>query len=118
MEQRILGGEEGVPVSPLCLGTMFFGTLVDEEASFAVLDRFLDAGGTFIDTANSYSFWAGGTGDESELLLGRWLASRGVRDQIVLATKVGARPGLAAPREGLSAETIKAGLEGSLRRLG
>lgn len=118
MEQRILGGETGVPVSALCLGTMFFGTLVDEAASFAVLDRFLEAGGTFIDTANNYASWVGGTGDESELLLGRWLASRGVRDQIVLASKVGARRSLAAAREGLSAEAIKAGLEGSLRRLG
>jgi aryl-alcohol dehydrogenase-like predicted oxidoreductase len=118
MEQRILGGETGVPVSALCLGTMFFGTLVDEATSFAVLDRFLEAGGTFIDTANNYSYWVGGTGDESELLLGRWLASRGVRDRIVLASKVGARPGRGAPREGLSAEAIKSGVEGSLRRLG
>lgn len=118
MEQRILGGAEGLPVSALCLGTMFFGTLVDEAAAFAVLDRFIDAGGTFIDTANNYSSWAGGTGDESELLLGRWLASRGVRDRVVLASKVGARPGVTSPREGLSAEAIKAGIEGSLRRLG
>ncbi|WP_312877517.1 aldo/keto reductase [Lentzea indica] len=122
MEQRLLG--EGLGVSALCLGTMYFGTTVDERQAFAVLDRFVEAGGTFIDTANTYSFWVpGGTGVESEELLGRWLASRRVRDQVVLATKVGALPdppGAAWPEhaEGLSREVVRAQAAASMRRLG
>ncbi|NKE55908.1 aldo/keto reductase [Lentzea sp. PSKA42] len=103
---------------------MYFGTTVDERQAFAVLDRFVEAGGTFIDTANTYSFWVpGGTGVESEELLGRWLASRRVRDQVVLATKVGALPdppGAAWPEhaEGLSREVVRAQAAASMRRLG
>lgn len=114
----------GVGVSSLCLGTMYFGTTVDEERAFAVLDRFAEAGGTFIDTANTYSFWVdGGTGVESEELLGRWLKSRGNRDELVLATKVGALPdppGAAWPEhaEGLSREVVRRQLTASMRRLG
>jgi aryl-alcohol dehydrogenase-like predicted oxidoreductase len=114
----------GVGVSALCLGTMYFGTTVDEERAFAVLDRFVEAGGTFIDTANTYSFWVdGGTGVESEELLGRWLSSRGIRDELVLATKVGALPdppGAAWPEhaEGLSREVVRWQLTASLLRLG
>lgn len=116
-------GRSGLAVSALCLGTMYFGTTVDEQSAFAVLDRFVEAGGTFIDTANTHSFWVpGGTGVESEELLGRWLASRGVRDQVVLATKVGALPdppGAAWPEhaEGLSRE-VRAQATASMRRLG
>ena len=111
-------------MSALCLGTMYFGTTVDEQRAFAVLDRFVEAGGTFIDTANTYSFWVpGGTGVESEELLGRWLASRGVRDEVVLATKVGALPdppGAAWPEhaEGLSRDVVRAQATASMRRLG
>ncbi|KJK46500.1 oxidoreductase [Lentzea aerocolonigenes] len=121
MEQLSISG---VGVSALCLGTMYFGTTVDEERAFAVLDRFVEAGGTFIDTANTYSFWVdGGTGVESEELLGRWLTSRGIRDELVLATKVGALPdppGAAWPEhaEGLSREVVRAQLTASMRRLG
>jgi aryl-alcohol dehydrogenase-like predicted oxidoreductase len=122
MEYRNLGGD-GPRVSALCLGTMFFGTTVDEPTSMRILDRFAEAGGTFIDTADSYAFWVGGTGDESEELVGRWLANRGARDRTVVATKVGARPespGASWPEhaEGLSAKAIRAGAEASLRRLG
>jgi aryl-alcohol dehydrogenase-like predicted oxidoreductase len=111
----------GTRVSALCLGTLPFGSTVDEETSFAILDRFTEAGGTFLDTANNYVFW-NGTGDESEELLGRWLAARGNRDQVVLATKMGGRPRVPGTglenAEGLSAPVIKAAAEGSLRRLG
>ncbi|GLW62869.1 oxidoreductase [Actinomadura rubrobrunea] len=107
----------------IALGAMWFGTKVDEETSFAILDRFTEAGGTMIDTANNYAFWlTGGVGGESETVLGRWLASRKKRDQVVLGTKVGARP--TAPgmglenTEGLSEKAIRAAVEGSLRRLG
>ncbi|MFF0384945.1 aldo/keto reductase [Streptomyces sp. NPDC004286] len=122
MKQRRIGGESGLEVSALCLGAMHFGTKTDEATAFAVLDRYLEAGGTFIDTANTYAFWAG-TGEESEALLGRWLSSRGVRDQVVLATKVGALPvPLDAPwpqaAEGLSREVLTRQAEASLKRLG
>ncbi|GAA1368805.1 aldo/keto reductase [Streptomyces beijiangensis] len=122
MKQRVIGGAG--KVSGLCLGAMGFGTWVDEKTSFAVLDRFLEAGGTFIDTADCYAFWAdGGKGPESELLLGRWLASRGVRDQVVLSTKVGGLPtgpldAWPGNAEGLSAPVIRRQAEASLRNLG
>ncbi|MEU6808266.1 aldo/keto reductase [Streptomyces sp. NPDC046831] len=124
MRQRRIGGETGLDAGALCLGAMHFGTTTDEATAFAVLDRFLEAGGTFVDTANTYAFWAdGGTGEESEALIGRWLSSRGVRDRMVLATKVGALPvPLDAPwpqaAEGLSAEVIRRQAEASLKRLG
>ncbi len=107
------------------LGTMHFGTKQDEQLSFDLLDRFVDAGGTVLDTADCYAFWLheSGHGGTSEELLGRWLAARpGMRDRIRISTKVGAEPvgpGVwPANREGLSAPAIKAGLEGSLGRLG
>ncbi|MGI5128271.1 aldo/keto reductase [Pseudonocardia sp. CA-107938] len=125
VEHRTLSdGGAGLEVSALCLGTMYFGTTVDEERAFAVLDRFVEAGGTFLDTANTYSFWVpGGTGVESEELLGRWLASRRIRDEVVIATKVGALPdppGAAWPEhaEGLSYEVVRSQAEASMRRLG
>lgn len=131
MRYRTLAGGTGPEVSTLCLGAMMFGTEVDEETSFAILDRFAEAGGTFVDTSDNYACWVdGATGDESELVLGRWLASRGARDRMVIATKVGARPDPArgplwldrAPgignSEGLGAKAVRAGAEGSLRRLG
>src|ERR1700761_3892048 len=98
MMLHTLGGTGGLDVSALCLGVMTFGTAVDEATSFAILDRFTEAGGAFIDTANNYGVWADGrTGDESERLLGRWLTSRRARHRVVLATKAGARA-VPAPR--------------------
>ncbi len=125
MHYRTLGGARGPRISAVCLGTLPFGTTVDEPTSFAILDRFAAAGGTFVDTANHYGCWVpGATGDESEALLGRWLRSRGAAGRTVLATKVGARPDPArgarwpANAEGLSAAAVRTGIEGSLRRLG
>ena len=67
--------------------------VTDEKTSFAILDRYVEAGGTFIDTSDNYAFWVdGGQGGQSEELLGRWRRSRGVGDEIVIATKLGARP--------------------------
>ncbi|MDP9846893.1 aldo/keto reductase [Streptosporangium lutulentum] len=109
---------------PLALGTIPFGTTLDDKAGFAILDRFAEAGGALLDTANNYPFWnEGATGDESELAIGRWLAARGNRDRMVLSTKCGARPTVPGDRtlnsaEGLSATTIATAAEGSLRRLG
>ncbi len=116
-------GRTGLQVSELCLGTMFFGTTVDEATTFSLLDAFVEAGGNFIDTANCYSFWVnGGVGDESERVLGRWFRARGLRDTLIVATKVGARPrspGAPWPeqKEGLTAPVIRTAVEDSLRRL-
>ncbi|ATE53255.1 aldo/keto reductase [Actinosynnema pretiosum] len=77
----------------VALGTMYFGTTVDEATSRAILDRFAERGGRVVDTANCYAFWApGGTGEESELLIGRWLADTGARDEVLLTSKVGCLP--------------------------
>jgi aryl-alcohol dehydrogenase-like predicted oxidoreductase len=111
-------------VSVLSLGAMRFGTTTDEATSFAILDRYVAAGGNFIDTSNNYLFFVNGTqGGESEALLGRWRASRGIGDEIVIATKVGAQPTAPAthfntPREGLSRAAIREASERSRERLG
>jgi len=111
-------------VSVLSLGAMRFGTVTDEATSFAILDRYVAAGGNFIDTSNNYLYFVNGTrGGESEALLGRWRASRGIGDEIVIATKVGARPitpaaGPGTPREGLSRAAILKASEDSRERLG
>jgi aryl-alcohol dehydrogenase-like predicted oxidoreductase len=110
-------GNTGVQVSALCLGAMYLGTRQDEATSFRLLDQYVDAGGTFIDTANIYAHWIpGGHGGESEALLGRWMKQRGHRDRLFLASKVGfGYPGV--PR-GLTPELIKEECEKSLKRLG
>ncbi|THV33429.1 aldo/keto reductase [Glycomyces buryatensis] len=121
--ERMALGTEGIAVSRMCLGAMALGGVQDKETSYAILDRFVELGGNFIDTANCYMFWLpDGTGDESEHLLGSWLADRGGREDLVLATKVGRRPsfpggGLEAS-EPLTSERIAASLEESLERLG
>ncbi|GAA2629465.1 aldo/keto reductase [Actinomadura fulvescens] len=108
-------GASDLRVSPLCLGGNPFGWTADEETSFAVLDAYAEAGGNFIDTADMYSCWVpGNSGGESETIIGRWMKARGNRDQLVIATKVGALPGV----DGLAPETIRRGVDDSLRRLG
>jgi len=104
---------------------MSFGTLVDEDTSFALLDRFVERGGTWIDTADCYSFWASesGHGGASEEVIGRWLAARpGARQQVRISTKVGAEPlwpgSWPDHRTGLSPRAIGAAVEGILDRLG
>lgn len=109
---------------PFVLGAIPFGSTVDDETSFAIMDRFVAAGGTTIDTSNNYPYWLDGcTGDENELCIGRWLKSRGNRDEVRISTKVGARPRTPDDKtpgnwEGLSAKVIEAAVEGSLERLG
>jgi aryl-alcohol dehydrogenase-like predicted oxidoreductase len=111
-------------VSVLSLGAMRFGTSTDEATSFAILDRYVASGGNFIDTSNNYLFYVNGTqGGESEALLGRWRTSRAIGDEIVIATKVGARPIAPAtdfdtPREGLSRAAIREASRRSRERLG
>jgi aryl-alcohol dehydrogenase-like predicted oxidoreductase len=105
----------------LVLGTMYFGTRTDEATSYALLDRYVEAGGRVLDTANCYSFWSSptGHGGQSEALLGRWLAlNPGLRDELVLATKVGVEPVDGGGIEGLSAPVIERESARSLDRLG
>ncbi|MFG2516416.1 aldo/keto reductase [Streptomyces sp. NPDC048584] len=125
MKYRTIGtGPHSRRVSVLALGAMLFGSRTDEKTSFAVLDRYVEAGGNFIDTSDNYAFWIdGGQGGQSEELLGRWRRSRGAGDEIVVATKLGARP--LAPGtsytdnpEGLSAKVIRESSERSRERLG
>ena len=103
-------GRTDLDVFPLCLGGNVFGWTADEPQSHAVLDAYTAAGGNFIDTANSYLVEHG----RSETTIGRWLAGRGTRDRLVLATKVGG--GRGAVRS-LRAETIEAEARASLERL-
>ncbi|MFD2764343.1 aldo/keto reductase [Micromonospora eburnea] len=126
MRYRTIGTDPATrrEVSVLSLGAMLFGTATDEATSYAILDRYVEAGGTFIDTSDNYAFWQnGGQGGESEELLGRWRRSRGVGAEVVVATKLGARP--LAPGtsyvdnpEGLSAKVIRESAERSRERLG
>ncbi|MFK4100578.1 aldo/keto reductase [Streptomyces sp. NPDC019531] len=126
MKYRTIGTDPATrrEVSVLALGAMLFGSRTDEETSFAVLDRYVEAGGNFIDTSDNYAFWEdGGQGGQSEELLGRWRRSRGIGNEIVIATKLGARP--LAPGtsyidnpEGLSAKMIRESAERSRERLG
>ncbi|MGU7773533.1 aldo/keto reductase [Burkholderia sp. MR1-5-21] len=98
----------------LVLGAGCFGDTVDRDQSFAVLDAFVDAGGRAIDTADAYSVWVPGhTGGESESILGEWLASRGTRNRVAIATKVGNKP----DRAGLSRQNIMRAVDESLARL-
>ena len=115
MERRELG-RSGLRVPPLCLGGNVFGWTVGRDASFRLLDRALEAGLDFIDTAEMYSVWVPGhRGGESEAIIGEWMASRGCRDRVTIATKVGADMG--DGRKGLAPARIRAAVEDSLRRL-
>jgi aryl-alcohol dehydrogenase-like predicted oxidoreductase len=108
-------GSSDLEVFPLSLGGNVFGWTADQDTSFAVLDAYTAAGGNFVDTADSYSAWVeGNSGGESETLIGKWLAARGNRADVVIATKVSQHP----EYPGLSAANIKAAADASLRRLG
>jgi aryl-alcohol dehydrogenase-like predicted oxidoreductase len=107
-------GTTDLDVFPLCLGGNVFGWTADRDASFAVLDAYVAAGGNFIDTADSYmQSVEGNTGGESETIIGDWMASRGNRDELVIATKVAKW----RERPGLNPNNIARAAEDSLRRL-
>src|SRR6476659_3716984 len=112
MEKRPIG-DSGIRVAPLALGGNVFGWTADEAASFAILDAFVDAGGTMIDTADVYSAWVPGhKGGESETVIGNWLRRDPARrDRIVIATKVGFF-------EGLAPDVVARSCDASLQRLG
>lgn len=111
MQQRRLGST-GTVVSELCLGTMTFGKETDRATAHAVLDRYVDAGGTFVDTADVYQRGA------SEEILGRWLARRGGNDDLVVATKGRFPMSERVNDQGLSAPYLRRALTASLDRLG
>ena len=120
MIQRRLGASD-LKIAPLVLGGNVFGWTADTAASLAVLDAFVDGGGTMIDTADAYSAWAPGhRGGESETVIGEWLRASGKRDAVLIATKVGMLPG--AKDEGggekLAPARIAAACDASLQRLG
>lgn len=112
MTDRALG-QSGLSIRPFVLGGNVFGMTAGREASFAVLDRFVELGGGMIDTADVYSAWVPGhKGGESETMMGAWLKESGARDRVLVATKVGMMPG------GLKPDSIRAAVAGSLDRLG
>lgn len=112
MTEKALG-QSGLSIRPLVLGGNVFGMTAGREASFAVLDRFVELGGGMIDTADVYSAWVPGhTGGESESMMGAWLKQSGTRDKVLIATKVGMMPG------GLKPDRIREAAQGSLDRLG
>jgi aryl-alcohol dehydrogenase-like predicted oxidoreductase len=109
-------GTTGLSIAPLVLGGNVFGWTVDEATGFQLLDAFVDAGFNAIDTADVYSSWVDGhSGGESESMIGRWLAARGRRDEVLLFTKVGME--MRDGSKGLAPDHILASLAGSLQRL-
>ncbi|MBL8651979.1 MAG: aldo/keto reductase [Sphingopyxis sp.] len=106
-------GSSGLSIRPFVLGGNVFGMTAGRDASFAVLDRFVENGGGMIDTADVYSAWVPGhKGGESESMMGAWLKENGARGDVLIATKVGMMPG------GLKPERIREAVQGSLERLG
>jgi aryl-alcohol dehydrogenase-like predicted oxidoreductase len=115
-ESRELGAS-GLKLPPLVLGGNVFGWTIDKAESFRILDRFAEAGGVMIDTADVYSAWVEGhKGGESETIIGEWLRQSGKRDKVLIATKVGMLPGEGG--EKLAPARIAAAAEASLQRLG
>ncbi len=134
--KKVALGKTGVNVSEVSLGCMLMGSATDRATSYEMLDRFVDAGGDFLDTANCYAWWVGQgefVGDESETLLGQWMKERQNRSRVFLATKVGGRlkdvkrirdeqgnvywDQVRDEYEYLSARVIRQDVEDSLRRL-
>lgn len=109
-------GNSSIEIAPLALGGNVFGWTIDEAASFQILDGFVDAGFTFIDTADIYSTWVPGhKGGESETIIGNWLKQTGKRSKVVIATKVGME--MSPTEKGLSKAYILREVEASLKRL-
>ncbi|MFI7703882.1 aldo/keto reductase [Nonomuraea sp. NPDC049480] len=128
-------GRTGEQISQLALGCMIMGTVTPEAEAFTILDRYVEAGGNFLDTADCYCWWErqGSYGGESEELIGRWLARTGRREEVFLATKgsavvrdldavwAGGRPDWDVAYRtfvGAGATTLREAIDGSLRRLG
>jgi len=115
LQKRRLG-QTDLSIAPLVLGGNVFGWTADEKTSFDLLDRFFDNGLNAIDTADAYSRWAAGNkGGESETIIGKWMKSRGNRDQVIVITKVGSDMGQG--KKDLSAAYIEKAIDASLQRL-
>jgi aryl-alcohol dehydrogenase-like predicted oxidoreductase len=115
MKKRKLGNS-GLEVYPLAFGGNVFGWTADESMSFKLLDAFVAAGFSLIDTADTYQRWAPGhTGGESETIIGKWLKRSGKREKVIIATKVGKEMG--PNKKGLSKSYISQAVERSLKRL-
>ena len=112
-------GRAGAQASRIALGTMNFGPVIDERESWAILDTAVEQGITFIDTADVYGGapWGEEAG-QTELILGRWMAARGIRDDLVLATKVHGTMGAGPNDRGLSSLHIRRAGDASVARLG
>jgi aryl-alcohol dehydrogenase-like predicted oxidoreductase len=115
MTKRKLGNSP-IEIAPLALGGNVFGWTIDQPTSFKILDAFVDAGFTFIDTADIYSTWVpGNKGGESETIIGNWLKQTGKRSKVIIATKVGLD--MSPTDKGLSKAYILRAVEASLKRL-
>jgi aryl-alcohol dehydrogenase-like predicted oxidoreductase len=116
MAQKRELGRSGIQLAPFALGGNVFGWTADERASFEVLDAFLAAGFNFIDTADAYSAWVPGhKGGESEEVIGKWMKARGIRDKVIIATKLGVE--VVKGESGLSRAYMRKAVERSLQRL-
>jgi aryl-alcohol dehydrogenase-like predicted oxidoreductase len=114
MKRRL--GNSDLYVAPLAFGGNVFGWTVNEADSFRLMDAFVEGGGDLIDTADSYSHWApGNKGGESETIIGKWMKTRGNRNKVVLATKVGSAMGTG--KKDISKKYILWEVEQSLMRL-
>ena len=110
-------GNTGVRVSAMCMGTIYLGAREDQATSYRLMDQYVDAGGSFFDTANIYSWWLPGcAGGECETLLGEWMCERRNRSRVFVASKVGFQyPGV---ERGLTRRQIETECDKSLRRMG
>ncbi|WP_118194743.1 aldo/keto reductase [Albibacterium indicum] len=115
MKKRTLGASD-LTVAPIAFGANVFGWTLDEQASFKILDEFVDHGFDLIDTADTYSTWVpGNKGGESETIIGNWLKNSGKRNQVIIATKLGGDMGQG--KKDLSAAYVRKAVEASLKRL-
>ena len=120
--KKIKLGHSSLEVSIIGLGAINFGTTTDEKTSFDMLDKYVEHGGNFIDTANNYAVWNGGDGSESEKTIGKWLEKRSDRENLVISTKLGALPKDMATKDfsnmqGLSRNVIVESVNKSLENL-
>src|SRR5690606_26659976 len=114
--KKIRIGETDLKIAPFNFGGNVFGWTLNEEKSFEILDAFVEAGFNFIDTADMYSYWIdGGAGGQSETVIGKWMKSRGNRQNVIIATKVGGPTGVHEMNN--SRQHILQTVEKSLNRL-
>lgn len=117
--KRIQLADTELTLSTLCMGTVYFGSRIDDKTSFAYLDRFVELGGNFLDTARVYADWLPlAARQASEKCIGRWLKARGLQEQVVVATKGGHPPLIGPGRPTLSEHELTRQADDSRRHLG